>query len=451
MIHRRIFLLGSLLGLFILGIGLIPGIARADSDYIMVLEADGTIVPAMQNYIERGIRQAEDDQAQLVIIRLDTPGGAVNTMENIIQTIRGSEVPVVVYVAPRGAVAGSAGALITLAGHKSAMSPESVIGAASPISLDGSDIASTANKKAKNILMATARSLTETRSSEAQALAERMISDAEAVSAEEALDVGLVDYIATNNQNLIEQLDGTDIMVGERTIALSLLGLEIRTVEMNLLEQLLMILTDPTLVFSLLSVGILLIIIELSQPGGFAAGTAGAFSIILSLYGLGVLPINWLGLVLIFAALVMFAIEIQMPGTQGLLSVAAAFCLGIGGYIMFNTPEIDQYGSIPLFVIIAESLAFGLVGAGMVYLAMKTRYSTPVTGKEGMIGQVGEVRIPLEPRGKVFVMGELWQAETVNGAFISSGELVQVADLRDLLLLVEPADPDARFKGPPVS
>lgn len=439
--------------LFLIAVALVllvfPPQVQSASDYIMVLEADGTVVPAMENYIDRGLRQAEDDSAELVIIRLDTPGGAVNIMENIIQLIRGSDVPVVVYVAPRGAIAGSAGALITLAGHQSAMSPETVIGAASPIGPDGTDLTETINRKAQNILTATARTLTADRSPEAQELAQRMITDAEAVSAQEALDAGLIDYIATHNQDLISQLDSKEVRVGEREITLDLLGLEIRTVEMNFVEQVLMVLTDPTLVFSLLSVGILLIIIELSHPGGFMAGVVGGASIILSLYGLGVLPINWLGLILILAALIMFAIEIQMPGTQGLLTIAAAFALGFGGYIMFNTPEIDQYGSIPLVVIIGESIAFGAVGLGVLYLAMETRYSKPVTGEEGMIGLIGEVRTALEPSGRVFVQGELWKAETVNGAYVNKGEKVMVAEVQDLLLRVLPADEDARLKGPP--
>ncbi|MCI0711654.1 MAG: nodulation protein NfeD, partial [Chloroflexi bacterium] len=133
----------------------------------------------------------------------------------------------------------------------------------------------------------------------------------------------------------------------------------------------------------------------------------------------------------------------------GLLTIAAAFALGFGGYIMFNTPEIDQYGSIPLVVIIGESIAFGTVGLGVLYLAMKTRYSKPVTGEEGMIGLIGEVRTALEPSGRVFVQGELWKAETVNGAYVNKGEKVMVAEVHDLLLRVLPADEDARLKGPP--
>ena len=359
-------------------------------------------------------------------------------MESIIQHILESDVPVIVYVSPRGATAGSAGAIITLAGHQSAMSPGTVIGAASPISGDGSDLNKTAENKAQNVMLAKARSLTENRSSEAQSLAEQMITDAVTLTAEEALQAGVVDYIATDLQDLITQLDGQTIVVDEREVTLELTGLEIRNVDMNFIEQALLILTDPVLVFSLLSVGILLIIIELSAPGGWLAGTVGAICLLLSLYGLGVLPINWVGLVLILASLLMFAVEIQTPGTQGLLSLGAAASLGLGGYIMFNRPEVEPYGELPLFIIAIESAVFGMTGAGVVYVAVRTKATQIITGTDGMIGQIGEVRQPLDPRGMVFVHGELWKAETQDGSHLGVGEKIEVVELRDLAVKVMP-------------
>lgn len=445
--------LGSGLGLLLIALALVlgtwPVAAQDDSPAIYVIEADGPIVPAMDNYIERGIETARTDDAALVILRLDTPGGAVSTMENIIQNILDSDVPVVVYVAPRGAIAGSAGSIITLAGHVAAMAPETAIGAASPVGGDGSDLDETLDRKAKNILTAKARSLTTRRSPEAQELAVRMITDAEAVSADEALAVGLIDYIASTNQALIEQLDGTTVEINGRETTLDLTGLEIRTIEMNLIEQLLMILTNPALVFTLLSMGILLIIIELSQPGGWVAGAVGASSLVLSLYGIGVLPLNLLGLILVGVALLMFFFELQMPGLQGFLSLGAAVSLAAGGYILFSRPEMRQYGSVPLYVILLESAMFGVIGAGIVYLALRVKNQQPSTGSEGMIGLVGEVRNALEPSGTIFVNGELWRATSLNGAHINSGEQVEVVELDGLHLTVQPVDEMARRKGPP--
>ncbi len=428
------------LGLILLAmiLMLIPPPAQADSHYIMVLDADGAIVPAMDNYLERGIKKAESDNAELVIIQLDTPGGTLSAMESIIQHILESDVPVVVYVAPRGATAGSAGAIITLAGHQSAMAPDTVIGAASPINGDGTDLTETVETKAQNVMLAKARTLTEGRSPEARALAEDMITDATTLTAEEALEAGVIDYIATDIQDLITQLDGQTIIVNDNEVTLELTGLEIRNVDMNFVEQALLILTDPVLVFSLLSVGVLLIIIELSAPGGWLAGTLGAISLLLSLYGLGVLPINWVGLVLILASLVMFAIEIQTPGTQGLLSFGAAISLGLGGYIMFNRPEVEPYGELPLFLILIESALFGMAGAGVVFVAVRTKSTKIITGSHGMIGEIGEVRRALEPQGMVFVHGELWKAETQNGAHVEVGQKVEVVELDSLRVKVMP-------------
>lgn len=445
--RKRCASLGLVLIIAALLLMLIPAPTQADSHYIMVLDADGAIVPAMDNYLERGIKQAEEDKAELVIIQLDTSGGALGAMEDIIQNILESDVPIVVYVSPRGATAGSAGAIITLAGHQSAMSPGTVIGAASPINGDGTDLNDTLEDKVQSVMLAKTRALTEVRSPEAQLLAEQMITDAITLTADEALTAGVVDYVATDIQDLITQLDGQTIRVNAQDKTLQLTGLEIRNVNMNFIEQALLILTDPVLVFSLLSVGILLIIIELSAPGGWLAGTVGAVCLLLSLYGLGVLPINWVGLVLILASLVMFAVEIQTPGTQGLLSVGAAISLGLGGYIMFNRPEVEPYGELPLIFIALESAAFGLVGAGAVYLALKSKNTPVVTGEAGMLGQIGQVRQALMPQGMVFVHGELWKAEAQNGTHIEAGVQVEVVEVHGLLVQVRPFDETTSTTG----
>jgi membrane-bound serine protease (ClpP class) len=413
--------------------------AHADYPYILILEADGPIVPAMQNYIERGLEKAENDHAVLVIIRLDTPGGSVSTTEDIIQDIRGSNVPVVVYVAPRGAMAASAGTLITLAGHVAAMSPETVIGAASPINGDGSDLNETADRKVKEVLTAQARTLAERRGPEAVALAERTITDAEAVSATEALQVGLIDYIASNNRELIEQMDGTTIAdVHGRSVTLQLEGLSTRTLGMSLIERLLLMLTDPTIVFTLLSLGILLIILEMRAPGGWLAGVVGATCLVLSLYGLGILPINWLGLVFVGMAFALLVVEIITPHTFGALSTVAAVLIAIGGLILFNNDEVRQFGEISKPVLIGQSLLVAAAGIGSIYFILRVRNQPSMLASDGMIGQTGEVRVPLAPQGMVFVNGELWKAESAEGMHIPKGESVQIVEIRDLLLWVKP-------------
>ncbi|MBZ0314955.1 MAG: nodulation protein NfeD [Anaerolineae bacterium] len=425
--------------LILLGLFLVPANVQADEAHILILEADGPIVPAMQDYIERGLGKAEEDGATLVIIRLDTPGGSVSTMEDIVKDLRGSRVPVVVYVAPRGAMAASAGTLITLAGHVAAMAPETVIGAASPINSDGSDLNETADRKVKEVLTAMARSLAERRGPQAVDLAERTITDAEAVSADEALQVGLIDYIATDNRDLIAQMDGSTIAdVRGQSVTLELTGLPIRTLHMSLIERLLLILTDPTIVFTLLSLGVILVILEMRAPGGWAAGTIGAACLLLSLYGLGVLPINWLGLIFVGLAFALLVVEIITPHSFGALSTAAAISIAVGGLILFNNDDVRQFGKISIPILIGQSVLVAALGIISVYFVMRVRNQAPLLGMSHMIGQVGEVRVALEPHGMVFINGELWKAESNDGVAIAKGEPVQIVEVKDLLLKVKP-------------
>ncbi len=442
--RKRVGFLGVMV---LLALALLPGQVRAADPYVMVMTADGPIVPAMHDYIDRGFSIAEEENVALVIIKLDTPGGSVATTEDIVQRIRGAEVPVVVYVAPRNAWAASAGAVITLAGHASVMAPETVIGAASPISGTGTDLDETSQRKAEEILSANMRSLTEHRSSDARQLAEKMITDAEAVTATEALEIGLIDYIAQDEDDLVAWVETNGLPLWTEPIP-ALAGLEVRSLDMNLIEQLLMILTDPTLVFMLLSVGVLLVIIEFRAPGGFVAGTLGGVLIALSLYGLGVLPVNFLGLVFIAVAAGLFLFEIVMPGTQGATTAAGAVSLAIGGLIMFNHPEMDAFGGISIFFIVGQSVFIGVTGLLIFTWMIRSLRRRPITGEDDMIGTIGIVRKALEPQGWVFVHGERWRAETADGLHVDAGEAVRVLNMQDLVLTVEPVEsvevPDKR-------
>lgn len=415
---------------------LVPLQSRAQDDFALVLtEAEGPVVPALQSYIERGIEEGKEDGAEVVIIQLDTPGGSVAIMQEIVQSIRNADVPVVVYVSPKGSMAASAGTLITLAGHRSAMAPESVIGAASPISGDGSDLTETADTKAKEVLTASIRSLTEDRPLEAQQLAEATITDAVAVSAREALEVGLVDYVAEDVDDLLRQLDGEVVVIGEREITLQTANLSTEQLEMSLPERILMVLTDPTLVFTLLGVGVLLIVIEMRVPGGWVAGTLGVTSFALSIYGLGILPVNWLGLVFFGLAIVLFILELQTPATNGTLSFAAALSMAAGGVILLDTPEVQPFGGLSMWVVVIQTGAIGLAGMLIVRLALRAQRLAPATGVEGLLGLTAVVRSPLDPEGMVYVNGEYWRAESLTGR-IEKGEEVEVVEMSNMFLRV---------------
>ncbi|HEX2698085.1 MAG TPA: ATP-dependent Clp protease proteolytic subunit, partial [Anaerolineales bacterium] len=249
--------------------------AQTNTSIILVMTANGPIEPAMEEYIARGVKTAEQRNVEALVIQLDTPGGSIETMKEIITDIRASTVPVIVYVTPRGAMAASAGTLITLAGHASAMAPETIIGAASPVDSSGGDLDSTLKAKQTEALKAIVRTLAERRGTEAVTLAEDMIDHARAVSADEALKVHLVDFIATDLNDLLKKLDGFSVAMQDGNRTLHTANATTEPLDMSLIEELLLILTDSNIVFILLSLGILAIQIELSHPGAWVPGFTG--------------------------------------------------------------------------------------------------------------------------------------------------------------------------------
>jgi len=271
----------------------IPTQARTSAPQALVLQMEGPLTPAWIEYIQRGIKTAAQNDADLIIFQINTPGGSIDLMQSLVEVIRGSEIPIVVYVAPRGAMAGSAGTVITLAGHAAAMAPETIIGAASPVGEQGQDLGETSESKIKEATKAQVRALTGNRPPEAVALAESMIEDAKAVSADEALAAGLIDFIAADTSDLLAQLDGFTLTTAHGEITLETTDAKITSFAPSLIEQLLTVLTNPNVVFLLLSIGAQAILIELSHPGGWVAGFVGVVALTLAIYGLGVLPVNW--------------------------------------------------------------------------------------------------------------------------------------------------------------
>jgi membrane-bound serine protease (ClpP class) len=274
-----------------------PAGAQSGQPLAVVLTAQGPIMPPMYDYIKRGIETAERENAELLIIELNTPGGSVATMLEIIELMGNSRVPVVVYVSPRDAQAASAGALITMAGDVAAMAPRTVIGAASPVGGSGEDIESTMERKIKEDMKAKARTLLERRGEESVLLGEAMIEEAVAVTANEALEVGFIDFIAEDTEDLLQLLHGFSVDVRGETRILNTENIRVRPLAMSFIESLLLMLTNPNIAFLLLAIGVQAILIELSSPGGWFAGFLGAVLLTLAIYGLGVLPINWFGLI----------------------------------------------------------------------------------------------------------------------------------------------------------
>jgi membrane-bound serine protease (ClpP class) len=410
--------------------------AQSDAPLVLAMEANGVVAPAMKEYVLRGIKTAEQRNAELLVIKLNTPGGLISEMEVIVQAIRSSNVPVVVYVSPRGGTAGSAGAVMTIAGHASAMAPETIIGAASPISGDGQDMGETLERKQKEALRAQVRALTEARSPEAIALAEDMIEIAKAVSATEAIAAGLVDFIANDLDDLLRQLDGFEVQMSGGPRTLNTANALVEDFNMTFIEQLLDILVNPNIVFLLVTIGVQAILIEISSPGGWVAGFIGATCLLLAAYGFGVLPVNWFGAIFLVIAFILFFLEIQTP-TMGALTAAGVVSFIIGGLVLFNSPGVPAFQRVSIPLVVGTAIMTGLAFVIIIGFAVRAFRAPLRTGRESLAGQAGLAVSDIAPAGQVLLHSENWSAELAEGEKrIKKGQEVEVLDVQGLRLKV---------------
>jgi membrane-bound serine protease (ClpP class) len=423
---------GILLWLLIL-LGPALGAVAQEARHVDVLQIEGAVTPIMISYIQRGIRTAEADGAEALIVELNTPGGQIDLMSKIVQSMLDADVPVVVYVYPKGAYAASAGTLITLAGHVAAMAPSTTIGAASPVGSEGEDLGETMEAKVKEDLKAQARALTERRGEQAVAWAESAIQEAKAATAQEALDLGVIDFVAADPDDLLGQMDGFTATVDDREVVLHTAGAQINELPMTAVEQLLHIVTNPTIAFILLTVGLNAILFELSSPGGYAAGIVGVISLLLAFYSLGVLPVNYTGLIFIALAFVLFVVDIKAP-THGVLTAGGIASLIAGALLLFNSPLYR----VSVLVVVAVAAVTGLFFAFAIAKVVRAQAWPVVTGREGLVGRLTEARSPLDPEGYVYIQGELWRATAVDGP-IAQGEQVEVVAMEGLRLTVKKA------------
>jgi membrane-bound serine protease (ClpP class) len=390
----------------------------------------GPVTPVLISYLDRAIADAEASGASAVISQLDTPGGSVDITKEIVQRMTDASVPVIVYVAPRGAHAGSAGTFITLAGHLAAMAPGSSIGAASPVGSEGADLPETLKAKATNILVADIKNLAARRGDQAVAWAEKAVAEAAAATADEALSLGVVDAIAVDVPDLMEKLDGKSVSVRGKEVLLQLKGQPIQAVPQSPLEELLNAITNPAIAAILLTIGLNAILFELANPGGWVPGVIGAVCLLLAFYSLGTLNANWTGLGFIALAFVLFVLDIKAP-THGVLTLAGAGSFIFGAYLLFNTPELEvPWGTIIALAAITTGFFTFVITKGL--LAQRRR---PSTGSEAMAERLIILRQPLDPDGMVFFEGEWWKAHSESGP-LAAGEQVIVTARDGLKLLV---------------
>jgi len=411
--------------------------AQGAAPLVLVVRVEGEISTITADYLARVVRIAEQKNAEVMVLELDTPGGSIDAMNKIVQIIRASGVPVVVYVEPRGAMAASAGSLITFAGHVAAMAPETAIGAASPVGSQGEDLSVTMESKVKEILKASASSLVAHRSEAARELAADMIDHARAVSVDEALNVGLIDIKADDLEDLLDKLDGYGVTMPDGAQTLHTAGALVETQPNTFIEQLLGILTNSNVVLILMTIGVQAILIELSSPGGWAAGFIGFVCLALGIYGLGYLPVNWFGIIFLLAAFILFIVDIKAP-THGGLTVAGVASFIVGALVLFNSPQVPDFQrvSVPLVIILA------VFTAGLFFIvlsfAIRAQRAHIRTGVESMVGRSGITRQALSGEGNVLVGGELWSARLAKGEKpLKKNEPIEVSGVEGVKLVVK--------------
>ncbi len=432
--------IGFRLAILLLALALLVHPASAQTTpgtpLVLTLKVEGALTPVMISSIERSLDIAQHDSAELLIMELNTPGGSIALMNEIVTIMRGSDIPIVVYVSPQGAMAGSAGTILTLAGHLAAMAPETAIGAASPVGSQGEDIGATLLAKEKEILRATVRSLAENRPPAAIDIAEQTIESAKAVSSTEALDVGLIDYIALDVNDLVRQLNGAKAQVLGKEVTLNTQNAVVREVPLTLMEQALMLLTNPNIVFLLLSIGVQAILIELSSPGGWVAGFIGVVSLALVVYSFGIIPVNLFGLIFLVLAFALFILDVKAP-THGALTAAGIGSFVAGSLILFNSVRAPGFPQVSVPLVIGTALFLALSFSVIVSFAIRALKIPKAMGRESMVGKTGVVSQVLDPSGSVQLAGEMWSAELAEpGEPLPAGTRVIVTVVVGLRLKV---------------
>jgi membrane-bound serine protease (ClpP class) len=394
---------------------------------VLVFEVEGPINPATATFLTRGIEEAEKRDASLVVIRLDTPGGLASSMRTMVKAILNSPVPVVVYVSPQGAGAASAGVLVTVAAHVSAMAPGTNIGAAHPVGAGGKDIDKTMSEKVVNDMASYGRSIAQEKGRNGDWV-ERAVRESVSITAEEALEKKVIDLVATDLEDLLRQLDGREITLQRGKMVLKTAGLTKTAYQPGFRDSILKTISDPNIAYILMMIGMAGLYFELSHPGAIFPGVIGAISLILAFYSFQTLPVNYAGLLLIALAILFFIAEIKVA-SYGILSAGGIISLALGSLMLFEDVGVSLRLMMPTIVLIG---GFFVVVSGLAFRAYRSR---PKTGMEGLKGSVGVVKQAIDPEGYVFVHGELWRARA--GEKIDPGETVEVEGAEGLVLTVK--------------
>ncbi len=407
-------------------------IARAQ---VLRLSVDDTIQPITAEYIGRGLDQAARNKDAAVLIELNTPGGLLDSTHDIIQKILASPIPVIVYIAPSGRRAASAGFFILESADVAAMAPGTNTGAAHPVTLGGGKMDDVMKEKIENDSAAFMRSFVSKRGRNVE-VAESAVRQSKSFTDQEALTQKLIDYDASSEEDLFRQMNGKPVkLFSGNTVTLNLAGQPVLVFPMTVKQRILAYMMDPNVAFILLAVGALALYAEFNHPGAVVPGTVGVVFILLAVFALNLLPTRFAALGLIVAAFVLFTLEAKFT-THGVLALGGIVTLTLGGLLLVDAPIPEM--QVHLTTALAVSLPLGLITVFLMSIAFKARANKVVTGAQGMIGQVGTAQTQLTPNGKVFLHGEIWDA--VSSSAVPEGQSVVVRALEGFLLRVEPVN-----------
>ena len=406
----------------------------ATGQTVVSMKIDGTINPVTADYIHNGIEKARKQNAECLIIHLNTPGGLLKSTRVIVSDMLESTVPVVVYVSPGGAHAGSAGVFITLAAHIAAMAPGTNIGAAHPVTMQG-QMDTTMNEKVTNDAAAFIKTIAEKRNRN-MVWAERAVRRSYSYTETEALEDTAIDLVAKNEQELLRMIDGktVELISGEKILHTA--SAKVVEYKMTTWEKLLDLLSDPNIAYILLLMGLYGILFELYNPGAILPGIVGVIAIILAFYSMHSLPINYAGLALIIFGVILFLLEIKIV-SHGLLAIGGIVSLLLGSMMLVKSSSSLEFARISRTVIITATAVSALFFLFVVGFGLKAQKRKVVTGVQGLSGAIAEVNETLSPTGTVMVQGEIWNAESLAGN-ISKGEKVRIKEMKNLKLYVEP-------------
>lgn len=408
--------------------------SNEDKHAVMVITVNGVINPVTAEYISKGIRKAQSDNKEALVIELDTPGGLDTSMRSIVKEIMASEVPIVVYVSPGGARSASAGVFITLSAHIAAMAPGTNIGAAHPVAI-GEKMDKTIAEKATNDAAAYIKTIAEKRGKNAK-WAESAVRKSVSSTENEALRDNIIDFVSKDLNTLLSDIDGRKVQTALKTTALRTRNASIDRMEPGIRNRILSLISDPNVAYILMLLGFYGIFFELTNPGSIFPGVTGGICLILAFYSFQTLPVNYAGLLLVILAVILFILEVKIV-SHGLLTIGGVISMLIGSLMLFESPE--PFLKLSLYLVIPAVLVTALFFTVTIGLALKAYKKRPVTGAEGLVGIQGMANTDITGDiGTVSLHGEIWSA--FSDEFIPKGGKITVEDVSGLKLKVRKAE-----------